>query len=105
MKHNIRQSDIDNLEKELLQFSKNWERNQITRNRKWRKFLLIGFVATLIMGFVFPQLWWIGIIVIAYSAGSLFVLIDQEARTTSQILEHKRQLKLARLLLKFNATL
>lgn len=105
MKLDIEQTDIDKLENELLQFSRNWEVSQADRGRKWRTFLLIGFVATLLIAFLFPQLWWLGIVLIAYSAGSLFVIIDQEAKTSFQIIEHKRQLKLARMLLKFNMTL
>lgn len=105
MKFNISQSDIDTLEKELKAFSEKWEVNQSIRNNRWRKILLGGFVTTLLASFVYPQLWWLGVILIAYSAGSLFMIIDNEAKTSSLILEHKKQIKLARLLLKFNATL
>jgi len=97
--------DIDILEKELFDFSQEWQKNQSKRTDKWRKMLLIGFVLTLLISFLFPQLWWLGIVLIAYSAGSLFMIIDQEAKTTSQILEHKNQLKLARLLIKYDSTL
>ena len=101
----IKPQDIDNLEKELFDFSQKWKVKQSIRTNKWRKMLLSGFVATLLIGFLFPLLWWVGIMLIAYSAGSLFMIIDQEAKTTTQILEHKNQLKLARLLIKYDTTL
>ena len=101
----IKPQDIDNLEKELFDFSQKWKVKQSIRTNKWRKMLLSGFVATLLIGFLFPLFWWVGIMFIAYSAGSLFMIIDQEAKTTTQILEHKNQLKLARLLIKYDTTL
>jgi len=105
MEPDISHSEIDKLEKELIEFSAEWESNQILRASKWRKWVLIGFIATLVSGFLFPKLWWFGIILIAYSAGSLYMLIDQQAKISAQILEHKKQIKLARMLLNFNSTL
>jgi len=101
----ISPKDIDLLEKDLFDFSQKWKAIQSKRTARWRKMLIFGFIATLLIGFLFPQLWWIGIVLIAYSAGSLFMIIDQEAKTTTQIIEHKNQLKLARLLIKYDSTL
>lgn len=99
MNTNINPTDIDTLEQELITFTQNWEKNQSFRSLRWRQFILIGFLFTLIISFLMPQLWWIGLGLIAYSAGSLFRIIGQEAKTNSQILEYKRQIQLARYLL------
>ncbi len=101
----ISPEDIDILEKELFDFSQKWKVNQSKRTNKWRKMLFFGFVTSLVTGFLFPQLWWVAIILIAYSAGALFMIIDQEAKTTTQLIKHKHQLKLARLLIKYDSTL
>lgn len=105
MEPDISHSEIDKLENELTEFTEKWESSQHLRARRWRKWVLIGFIASLLTGLIFPGFWWTGLVFVAFSAGSLFMMINQRAKTSSQINEHKKQLKLARLLLKFNATL
>ena len=103
MKFDMDHKDIDKLEWELSEFEMQWRLTQQQRITKWRQFLLVS--SLIIMGLLLlsPKmlmlLWWLAIIVIGYTAGSLYKIISDEARTSQQILEHKQQIQLARLLL------
>ena len=103
----MNQKDIDDLEKDLENFVNNWQTSQQQRIKRWRKFVLSIFVVILCLIFFLPELivllWWLSVVFIGFSAGVLYKMINDEARTSYQILEHKKQLNLARALLKFDA--
>ncbi len=104
MKNDVTNSEIDTLEKVLYDFENDWEVSQKERAVKWRLSFFISFIITLIISIFLPALWWTGIAVIAYFAGSLYSLLRQNAKTSEQIIEHQQQLKLVRLLRKFEAS-
>ena len=104
MKTDMSQSEIDELERVLNDFKKEWKELQRQRASKWRLYFLISFILTLVIAINYPAYWWLGIIVIGYFAGSLFTMLRQNAQTTHQIVEHQHQLKLVRLLRKFHAS-
>ncbi len=97
-------SEIDALEKVLSDFKTEWENSQAQRAAKWRLRFFISFIITLALTFYSTAFWWLGIIVIAYFAGSLFAMLKQNAKTNDQIVEHQQQLRLVRLLRKFQAS-
>ncbi len=103
----MNQKDIDDLEKDLKNFANNWQTNQQQRINRWRKIVFSTFLIILCLIFFLPGLivllWWLSVVFIGFSAGSLYKMINDEARTSYQIMEHKKQLKLARALLKFDA--
>ena len=96
--------EIDNLEAYLLDFQDEWKITQSIRSQKWRKQFVISFIVAIIVSTLAPQFFWVGLIVIAYFAGSLFSLLRQNAKTTHQISEHKKQLKLVKLLRNFESS-
>ncbi len=101
---NVNNQEIDNLEEYLLNFQEEWKQTQMLRSSKWRKHFVICFIVAIIVSILAPPFWWIGLIVITYFAGSLFTLLRQNAKTTHQIVEHKKQLKLVRLLRNFETS-
>jgi len=103
-KKDVSNKEIEHLEKVLSNFQEEWKETQTKRSNKWRKYFLISFIAAVALSSIFPVLWWISLIVIAYFAGSLFTLLRQNAKTSSQILEHKKQLQLVRLLRNFESS-
>ena len=96
--------EIDSLEEYLLNFQDEWTVIQSVRSAKWRKHFVISFIMAIVVSIFDPQFFWISLIVIAYFAGSLFTLLRQNAKTTHQIIEHKKQLKLVRLLRNFESS-
>ncbi len=104
MKSDISSSEIDTLEKVLDDFKHEWNESQTRRASKWRLFFFISFIVTLGLSLYSSSFWWVGLIVIAYFAGSLFTMLRQNAKTHDQIIEHQQQLKLVRLLRKFQAS-
>ena len=104
MRIDVDQSEIDKLEKVLDNFRQEWEVTQGRRSSAWRKYFIICFVIALIMTVASPSLWWGGIFVIGYFAGSLFAMLRQNAKTSHQIIEHQKQLKLVKLLRNFQAS-
>ncbi len=102
----MNQKDIDDLEKDLKEFVSHWQREQQKRISTWRRFVLIAFVVILGLVFLLPRLsvllWWLSIVFIGFSAGYLYKIINDDAKTNYQVLEHKKQLKLARALLHFD---
>ena len=97
----VGRSEIDSLEKVLNDFKMEWEDTQKRRAAKWRITFFISSIVTLGLSLFSPAFWWLGIAVIAYFAGSLFSMLRQNAKTSGQIIEHQHQLKLVRLLRKF----
>lgn len=101
---NVHTKEIDNLEEYLLNFQDEWKVSQSKRSARWRKHFIISFIISIAISILAPEFFWISIIVITYFAGSLFTLLRQNAKTTNQISEHKKQLKLVRLLRNFESS-
>jgi len=104
MRIDVNQNEIDKLEKVLDDFKKEWEVLQNRRSSTWRKYFAISFVVALLLTIITPTLWWCGVFVVGYFAGSLFAMLRQNAKTSHQIVEHQKQLKLVRLLRKFQSS-
>jgi len=104
MNTNVSLNEIDKLEKILNDFQQEWDKLQSYRASKWRSYFLISFIASTVISLFEPSFWWTGIIVIGYFAGSLFNMLRQRAKTSSQIIEHQKQLKLVRLLRNFQSS-
>jgi hypothetical protein len=104
MKTDVGRSEIDTLEKVLNDFKIEWEDSQSRRAAKWRITFFISFIITLALSLFSPAFWWLSLVVIAYFAGSLFTILRQNAKTNDQIVEHQQQLRLVRLLRKFQAS-
>ena len=100
----VNKQEIDNLEANLMDFQKEWEQTQTVRSSKWRRNFVCSFIVAIIVSILIPRLWWIGIIVVAYFAGSLFTLLRQNAKTSLQIVEQKKQLKLVKILKNFESS-
>lgn len=97
-------NEIEKLEKVLIDFQNEWKETQKIRSDKWRKYFLISFLISIALSSYAPMFWWTSLVVIAYFAASLFTLLRLNAKTSSQILEHKKQLQLVRLLRKFESS-
>jgi uncharacterized membrane protein len=104
MKTDVEQSEIDQLEKVLDNFKQEWEVLQSKRSSSWRKYFVISFAIAIMLSMLSPSLWWGGIFVIGYFAGSLFMMLRQNAKTSHQINEHQKQLKLVKLLRNFQTS-
>jgi len=104
MKSDVSNSEIDTLERVLNDFKHEWKESQTRRASKWRLYFFISFVIAIALSLYSSSFWWVGLIVIAYFAGSLFTMLRQNAKTHDQIIEHQQQLKLVRLLRKFQAS-
>ena len=104
MKTDVAKSEIDALEKVLNDFRVEWEDSQTRRAAIWRTKFFISFIITLALSLYSATFWWLGIAVVAYFAGSLFSMLRQNAKTNDQITEHQQQLRLVRLLRKFQAS-
>ncbi len=102
--NNVNNQEIDSLEEYLLDFQEEWKVTQSIRSSRWRKHFVIYFILAILVSTFVPQFLWVGLVVIAYFAGSLFSLLRQNAKTTHQIVEHKKQLKLVRLLRNFKSS-
>ena len=104
MKTDMSSSEINEMEEILKSFKEEWDMLQNQRASNWRKYFLITFILALLIAMTYPSLWWTGIIVVGYFAGSLFAMLRQNAKTSQQIIEHQKQLKLVKLLRKFHAS-
>ena len=104
MNTNLSQNEIDRLEKVLSDFKTEWTELQAKRAKKWRLHFLLLFILTFLLSLKNPFFWWFCIAVVSYFAGSLFVMLKQRAKTSQQILEHQKQLRLVRLLRKFQSS-
>ena len=104
MKIDVDQKEIDKLENILINFRSEWNDLQSQRSSSWRKYFVISFIIAILISMASPSLWWCGIIVIGYFAGSLFAMLRQDAKTSKQIVEHQKQLKLMKLLRNFQAS-
>ena len=104
MKESLSQSEIKQLENELVDFKENWENKLSERATKWRQNFLFIFIIVLSISISTPSLWWLNIAVIGYFAGSLFTMLRQNAKTAKEITNHQKQLKFVQLLRKFEAS-
>ncbi len=104
MNSDVGNSEIDTLEKVLDDFKIEWEGSQSRRAAKWRLTFFISFIITLSLSLFSPSFWWVSLVVIAYFAGSLFTILRQNAKTNDQIVEHQQQLRLVRLLRRFQTS-
>lgn len=100
----VNSQEIDSLEEYLLDFQDEWKTTQSMRSARWRKHFVISITIVILINSFAPHFFWIGLIVIAYFAGSLFILLRKNAKTTHQIIEHRKQLKLVRLLRNFKTS-
>ncbi|MEE9325674.1 MAG: hypothetical protein V3U71_00150 [Cocleimonas sp.] len=97
-------NEIEQLEKQLNAFKDEWNTIQSQKAKKWRIHFFISFILAIGLSLLFADLWWSGIVVIGYFAGSLYTMLRLNAKTSKQINEHQNQLKLARLLRNFEAS-
>jgi len=104
MNINVDHKEVAKLEETLNDFKQEWEDIQNKRSHTWRKYFVICFIGALLVSLLIPSLWWCGIFVIGYFAGSLFAMLRQNAKTSSQITEHQQQLKLVKLLRNFETS-
>ncbi len=104
MKLNLDQNEIDKLENVLENFKQDWEQQQAERAKQWRFNFLTYLALVLLISVILPSLWWLNIVVVGYFAGSLFTMLRGRVRTNKQIIEHQKQLRLIRLLRKFDAS-
>ncbi len=100
----INSNEIANLEEYLFNFQEEWKETQAIRSSKWRKNFACSFILAILVSISIPTFWWVGLIVITYFAGSLFTLLRQNAKTSHQIIEHKKQLQLVKLLRNFESS-
>jgi len=96
--------EVVKLEETLNDFKQEWEVILNKRSNSWRKYFVICFISALLISLLIPSLWWCEIFVIGYFAGSLFAMLRQNAKTSSQIVEHQKQLKLVKLLRNFETS-
>lgn len=101
MKTDLNQNEIDELEQVLYNFSEAFEVTQNERSLKWRTHFFIGTIVAIAVMFLAPAFIWISAAIITYFAGSLFALLRINAKTSSEITEHRQQLKMARFLINF----
>ncbi|HIQ14639.1 MAG TPA: hypothetical protein EYH38_03580 [Leucothrix sp.] len=104
MKVDLNQSEINRLEDVLINFKNDWELQQSERATKWRFYFLLSFLMCVLVSIYLPSFWWLNIIVVGYFAGSLFTMLRQRVKISQQIIEHQKQLRLVRLLRKFEAS-
>jgi len=104
MKIDLNQNEITRLEDVLINFKREWEQQQSVRAAKWRFDFLISILVCVVVSSFLPLLWWVNIIVIAYFAGSLYTMLRLRVKTNQQIIEHQKQLRLVKLLRKFDAS-
>lgn len=101
MSIDITQSEIERLEDILVNFKKNWDQQQKINASKWRFSFLLGSFVTLVISLNSPSLWWLNAVVISYFAVSLFLMLRQRADVYQRLIEHQKQLELARFLKNF----
>ena len=100
MKSDISNNELYELEMVLSDFKLEYETLQTERAAKWRLHFIISFLLV----FNQPYYWWVSLAVAGYFAGTLFTMLRQRAKTSTQIIEHQQQLELVRLLRKFQAS-
>ena len=104
MKSDISNNELYELEMVLSDFKLEYETLQTERAAKWRLHFIISFSISFLLVFNQPYYWWVSLAVAGYFAGTLFTMLRQRAKTSTQIIEHQQQLELVRLLRKFQAS-
>jgi len=90
-------SYIDELEQRLANFSEDWEEALKKRTTVWRVRLLVGVVLSLVLPTVFPTLYWLWLVVMGLSAGSLFALLKTNADMRKHVSACREHIRNARL--------
>lgn len=90
-------SYIDELEQQLIAFSNDWEAALNKRAMVWRVRLLIGVVLSLIVPLLFPDLFWLWLVVLGMSAGSLFTLLKSNAKMKKHMSSCRERIRNARM--------
>ena len=90
-------SYIDELEKQLSAFSADWEEALSKRVFLWRVRFLIGVVLSLVAPLFFPNLFWLWLIVLGMSAGSLFALLKSNVKMKKHIDSCREHIRNARI--------
>ncbi len=90
-------SYIDELEERLANFSQDWEEALKKRVMLWRVRLLVGIVLSLVLPLLFPRLYWLWLVVMGLSAGSLFALLKCNADMKKHVNACREHIRNARL--------
>jgi len=90
-------SYIDELEQRLANFSEDWEEALKKRVLLWRVRLMIGIALSLVLPLAFPNLYWLWLVVMGLSAGSLFALLKTNADMKKHVTACRQHIRNARL--------
>ena len=90
-------SYIDELEERLAEFTSDWEAVLKKRVLLWRVRLLIGFVLSLVVPLLFPNLSWLWLVVMGMSAGSLFSLFKSNLNMQKHVNACREHIRNARI--------
>ena len=90
-------SYVDELEKQLSDFSADWEEALEKRILAWRVRLLVGVTLSLIVPWLFPGLFWLWLIVLGMSAGSLFALLKSNVKMQKHMDSCREHIRKARM--------
>ncbi len=90
-------SYIDELEQRLSNFTEDWEEALKKRVLLWRVRLFVGIILSLLLPVVFPSLYWLWLVVMGLSAGSLFALLKTNADMKKHVCACKEHIRNARL--------
>lgn len=90
-------SYIDELEERLAEFTSDWEAVLKKRVLLWRVRLLIGFVLSLVVPLLFPDLSWLWLVVMGMSAGSLFSLFKSNLNMQKHVNACREHIRNARI--------
>lgn len=90
-------SYIDELEQRLANFSEDWEEALEKRILLWRVRLFVGVVLSLVVPMLFPSLYWLWLVVMGLSAGSLFALLKSNADMRKHVAACREHIRNARL--------
>ena len=90
-------SYVDELERQLSDFSSDWEDALKKRIFAWRVRLLIGVALSLLVPWLYPDLFWLWIVVLGMSAGSLFSLLKSNVKMQKHMASCREHIRKARM--------
>lgn len=90
-------SYIDELEKQLSDFTADWEEALKKRVFAWRVRLIVGVVLSLLVPVFFPALFWLWLVVLGMSAGSLYSLLKSNVKMRKHMDSCREHIRNARL--------
>lgn len=90
-------SYIDELERRLTSFMSDWEDALRKRVILWRVRLLIGVVLSLVLPLFIPNFYWLWLVVMGMSAGSLFSLLKMNADMRKHVSVCREHIRNARI--------